>query len=205
MLTDAGINAALDATGVTHVGVHTAYPGGSGANEATGGSPAYARKATTPSAAASRQKQLVPSTVTFDLAAGTVAKWFVGWTASTAGSSRVLAPVGNTIQAVGTVAASDDLILSKGHGLTASKRVVFLPIANESLPTGITEGTDYYVLASGLTTDAFQISATDGGTAINFTTNGEMAIFDMVPDTSASQFQLQCTSLIVDGRFLKVT
>lgn len=35
------------------------------------------------------------------------------------------------------------------------------------LPTGVTAGTIYYVLAAGITSDTFQFSATDGGAAIN--------------------------------------
>lgn len=47
-----------------------------------------------------------------------------------------------------------------------------------TLPTGITEGTDYYVLAAGLTTGAFQFSLTAGGAAINTsgTTEGNIAV-----------------------------
>lgn len=36
-----------------------------------------------------------------------------------------------------------------------------------TLPTGITAGQNYYVLATGLTTNSFRISATNGGSAIN--------------------------------------
>ncbi len=36
-----------------------------------------------------------------------------------------------------------------------------------ALPTGVTAGQDYYVLATGLSADAFRFSATSGGAAIN--------------------------------------
>jgi hypothetical protein len=36
-----------------------------------------------------------------------------------------------------------------------------------ALPTGITAGTKYYVISAGLTANAFQISATQGGAAVN--------------------------------------
>lgn len=42
-----------------------------------------------------------------------------------------------------------------------------------SLPTGMAAGTVYYVLASGLTADSFQFSATPGGAAVN--TSGSQA------------------------------
>lgn len=38
-----------------------------------------------------------------------------------------------------------------------------------TLPTGVTEGQDYHVLAAGLTADTFRFSATSGGAAINTT------------------------------------
>lgn len=36
-----------------------------------------------------------------------------------------------------------------------------------ALPTGITEGTTYYVISAGLTTNAFEVSTTVGGSAVN--------------------------------------
>lgn len=52
-----------------------------------------------------------------------------------------------------------------GHGLAAGQPVVFSTTG--SLPTGLTAGTVYYVISAGLTTDAFQVSATAGGAAID--------------------------------------
>lgn len=51
------------------------------------------------------------------------------------------------------------------HGLTAGRMIVFSTTG--ALPTGVTAGTPYYVIATGLTTSAFQFSATVGGSAIN--------------------------------------
>lgn len=65
--------------------IHTADPGTTGASEATGGSPAYARKAltwtpgTTGTATAS---------ATYDLASGTTAAWGGIWSATTGGTFR---------------------------------------------------------------------------------------------------------------------
>lgn len=52
-----------------------------------------------------------------------------------------------------------------GHGLAVGQPVVFS--TSGALPTGLTAGTVYYVIAAGLTTDAFQVSATAGGAAID--------------------------------------
>jgi hypothetical protein len=57
------------------------------------------------------------------------------------------------------------------HGLGASEQVVFQ--TNGTLPSPITAGpTSYFVLSTGLTPTTFQISKTDGGTAIATTTPG---------------------------------
>jgi hypothetical protein len=56
------------------------------------------------------------------------------------------------------------------HTLTASCPVVFSTTG--ALPAGLTVGTPYYVIAAGLTTTAFEVATTIGGTAINTTTAG---------------------------------
>ena len=57
-----------------------------------------------------------------------------------------------------------------GHGLQAGQPVVFSTTG--ALPTGLTAGTVYYVSATGLTADAFSVSATAGGAAIVTTLAG---------------------------------
>ena len=61
--------------------------------------------------------------------------------------------------------ASPAVITSSGHGLIAGD--TFKLTTTGALPTGITAGTTYYVIATGLTSNTFQFSATSGGTAIN--------------------------------------
>ena len=50
------------------------------------------------------------------------------------------------------------------HGFTAGDKVVFT--GGTSVPCGLTLNAVYYVIAAGLTTDAFQVSATSGGSSI---------------------------------------
>lgn len=59
-----------------------------------------------------------------------------------------------------TVGAAGD-----GHGLVAGSPFKFSTTG--ALPTGVTAGTQYFVIATGLTETAFQFSATNGGAAIN--------------------------------------
>lgn len=66
------------------ISLHTADPSTTGANEATGGSPAYARKQTTWTGGAS-DGVVAGSAVSFDVPAGTYTHIGV-WSASTAGT-----------------------------------------------------------------------------------------------------------------------
>jgi len=50
------------------------------------------------------------------------------------------------------------------HGFSAGDKVVFT--GGTTVPCGLTLNTIYYVIATGLTTDAFQVSATSGGASI---------------------------------------
>jgi hypothetical protein len=67
---------------------------------------------------------------------------------------------------VTTAVSSPGSVSWTSHGLIAGQPVYF---TGGTLPTGITSGTIYYVIAAGLTTNGFEIAATPGGTAINFT------------------------------------
>ena len=65
---------------------------------------------------------------------------------------------------VTTTIASPCVVTWTSHGLIAGSNVTF---SGGTLPTGITAGQSYYVIAAGLTADAFQIAKTPGGAAIN--------------------------------------
>lgn len=67
-----------------------------------------------------------------------------------------------------TVIASTDLFTSTAHGMIAGNPLTF----GTGAPAGITVGTTYYVIATGLTTDAFKVSATVGGSALDVTADG---------------------------------
>ena len=95
---DADFNAlaAAQAALITHLSLHESAPGKTGAGEATGGSPAYARKAVTwgtAGAAGPLGGTLQPATVgriysgevTFDVDAATYSHWG-GWNAASAGA-----------------------------------------------------------------------------------------------------------------------
>ena len=80
-----------------------------------------------------------------------------------------------------TAAAATDLVSTGAvlHGLSAGDAVRFFKKSSgdadqpdPALPGGITEDTAYFVIAGGLTTTAFKVSATSGGAAIDLTSAG---------------------------------
>jgi hypothetical protein len=74
--------------------LHTATPGTTGASEATGGTPAYARKQTTWGTAAT--SAITGSAVTFDVPAGAYTHWGL-WTLQTGGSFLDGGPLSTTV------------------------------------------------------------------------------------------------------------
>ena len=66
--------------------------------------------------------------------------------------------------------ASPSVVTWAGHGLVAGTAIAFSTTG--SLPSGVSAATNYYVIATGLTTDTFRYSATPGGTAINTVSSG---------------------------------
>jgi hypothetical protein len=69
-----------------------------------------------------------------------------------------------------TADAASNLLTSAAHGLEADEPVRFTSIT--TLPAGLVAGTTYYVIASGLTADAFKVSATVGGSEVDITDAG---------------------------------
>ena len=166
MLSVAGKNQMLDNFGGTYLALHTAYPGDSGANETSGGSPAYARKQGTFASATGGSKSL-SSPQTFDVfgSVGTpVTLRFVGrWSAATAGTFLGCLPLGGTEKEY-AVDTATDVITCNAHGYADTTKIVF---TNGSAPAGLTEGTVYFVRDS--TTNTFKVAATSGGAAIDLT------------------------------------
>lgn len=61
--------------------------------------------------------------------------------------------------------ASPAVFTCNGHGFYEGMPIVLSTTG--ALPTGLSAATTYFVIAAGLTANAFQVSATDGGSAIN--------------------------------------
>lgn len=66
--------------------------------------------------------------------------------------------------------ATPAVISWASHGFAAGQPVSFA--TSGALPTGLTSGTTYFVIPAGLVTNAFEVSATLGGAAINTSSAG---------------------------------
>ncbi len=79
-----------------------------------------------------------------------------------------------------TVTLASPAIFSKtAHGLAAGDKVTFTTTG--ALPTGLTAGTTYFVISAGLAADAFEVSATDGGSAV-ITTGSQSGTHSMISE-----------------------
>lgn len=81
-----------------------------------------------------------------------------------AGSPVVFDVPLNTTVATVTI-ASPGVVTFSNHGFAAGRPILFRTTG--ALPTGITAGTTYYVISTGLTTNTFQFATTAGGSAVN--------------------------------------
>jgi hypothetical protein len=188
MFTDAAKNNCLDAEGTTHLSLHTAYSA-AGANELSGGSPAYARGAATFAAAAGGSKAL-SATVSLDVPAGSRVAWIGRWTALSGGTFLGMGPLqGDEVEF--TVDLGADTIRRTAHGLVDDELVVFV---GGTPPGGLTEGTEYHVVSAAA--DSFQVAATQGGAAIDLTSapGDSCTLSRIVPETFASQGVLEVTT-----------
>lgn len=193
---NAAKNAMLDseAASSAYLSLHTADPGATGANEVTGGSPAYARIALT-WAAASAGSKAISNAPQFNVPAGTVVGFFGLWTAVTAGTFRGGGPLGSATAFVGTGVASTDFITAPGTAYTATQTVVLSAAPGAAVPTGLTAGTIYYVSApSG---DTFKLAATSGGTAIDITADGDVIVQGITTETYGGQGTYTVSALTV--------
>jgi len=198
----AGKNAACDgiAAIVTHASLHTTL-NDTGANEVTGGAPAYARKAITWSAASGGQRSNSAG-LTFDVPAATTVVAFGLFTAITAGTFEGWLPINPGAKGFATLDISTDGFTSPAHGLTANTQVYFEDVFAVALPTGLARNTIYFVSATGLTTDLFKISATSGGSVIDLTVaNSQVYWQSLVPEVFGSQGTLtvNAAGLVLDA------
>lgn len=94
------------------------------------------------------------------------------WSAATAGTLQAIGLLDTDPPIVGMGEAAGDTITAIAHGLQTDQRVFVMAAPGAVIPTGLSENTAYFVLASGLTADVFKLSTTSGGSAVNITVAG---------------------------------
>ena len=170
----------------TQASLHTAFPGTTGANEVTGGAPAYARKNITMNASAGGSGRSLNASVTFDVPATTVR--YVGfWNGGT--FVGCAANGGATPKNFMAVPATD-VCYAVAHGWSDGQKIVFLGGA----PTGLTEGQVYFTRDTA--TDSFKVAATAGGVAIDITASATFGcvVCAITEDVYAAQNTHQLSS-----------
>lgn len=163
-----------------YISLHTADPGETGANEVTGGT--YARVQVDFTAASGGALSNVALADFTGLPTTTVVGW-AAWDASSGGNCFWTGWL-STYSVLGLCRAGDlsaNDVQSDVHGLAADDRVVFEAWEDATVPAGITAGTLYFVIATGLTTDAFRVSTTSGGSAVDVTAHGSAVVRRVVP------------------------
>lgn len=172
------------ATGAKFGSLHTAYST-TGANELTGGSPAYARQAATWGAASARSKSGTFAGP-FNVPGGSTIRWAGLWDASTAGTFLGMVPNGGGVPEDFVVPdIANDILEAPSHGFSNGNTVVVWTVPGAPLPTPLVEGTVYYVIA--VTADDLQLSLTNGGAAINITAVGSGFLERIVEETFGAQ------------------
>jgi len=189
-LTDTGENAVLDElynagagtfpAGDPYISLHTADPADTGASEVAGGT--YTRQQVAFGAAASGTLSNTGAINFTLMPACTVVAWAMndavtagnffqnGWFSTVSG-----------LAVVRTADATANDVQTVAHGLAADDRVVFEVIEGLTVPAGLTAGTLYFVIATGLTTDAFRVALTSGGAAIDITGTGSAIYRKVTP------------------------
>jgi hypothetical protein len=164
--------------GSLYISLHTADPGDAGTQTTSEAAyTGYARVAvprnatnwSVPSAQSINNLLAIP----FGLCtAGSSAVTHLGVGTDAAGAGKLLysSNLGNSVQGAFT-GALDDNITIPGHTLIVDDRVAFYAVFGSSLPTGITEGTIYWVKTSA--TNIITISTTQGGATLDITGVGD--------------------------------
>ena len=181
---------------ITHISVHNGVPDTAGSNEVAG---------TTRAAVAwTTLNGVIDNTgqVAHAMAAGDAVSFYGLFGAASGGTFYGYVPrcgVGQSRSGFGSVDAAGvtaNNIQSAAHGLTDTDTVIVSNVLGEALPTGLTEGTIYFVV--GATTDTFQLSLTLAGAAINITAQGELYFARFVTETFASPGNLVAAAGAID-------
>jgi hypothetical protein len=124
------------------------------------------------------------------------------WTLSDNGTKTA------TVAGTCTISNASPAVITITNTCAAGDQVVFSTTGG--LPTGLTVGTIYYVIAAGLSSSSFEVSTTLGGSAVNTSSGGsgtQTATIEhtLATDTNNGTFVLELeTSNMVLGDLLEI-
>lgn len=182
-------NLMLDALVLGTMSLHSGFPGTTGANEISGGAPAYARKACVVNSASGSVRAL-NAAVVFDIGAGTTVRWVGFWDGVV---FRAYSPSGGNPKEFQVDTAADTVSVPS-HGYADTAPIVFY---GDTVPGGLVEGTVYYVRDA--LTNTFAVAATPGGAVLPLSTQGGAAC--TVSVITETVYAAQDTHTIGSGSF----
>ena len=166
-----------------YISLHSAYSA-TGANELSGGSPAYARQSASWGSAASNSMALAGTPYSFNVPASTVA--FIGfWDALTSGNFHDMVPAGNATAYAYAAPSATSTLLAPGSAYAANQPVCVFATGGSTTPSGLTVGTIYYVKSPS--SDSFELSATSGGSALTLSSDGSGYVQAITAEVFAAQ------------------
>lgn len=180
MFTTAGRDALLAGTyAPTHIGLIKTITDWRAGTVTEAAYTSYARAAVTFGAAATTspaggRERANSGAVTFPANTGSnedQIAWGV-YSAISAGTLYAIGLLDDDVPIIGTADTGDLITTGTAHGLVADQRVFVMAAPGAVIPTGLSENTPYFVLATGLTTTAFKLSTTSGGSAVDVTAAG---------------------------------
>lgn len=179
------LNGGTPASVIAYASLHTAYSA-TGANEVTGGAPAYARQAVTWNAASGGSKTSASVAGTFPVPGGITVAFIGLWSALSGGTFAGMGPnQAGTQYAFTATSGNPGVFTAPGAPFAANQSVVCFAGAGATLPGGISEGAVYYVVpVSGST---FSLSATSGGTGVATSSAGAGIVQAITLETYGGQ------------------
>lgn len=167
--------------GTLAVALHTADPGEAG-NQSTSETAYtnYAQQTVVRSAAGwtvTTNQVSNAATITFP-ACGVTGSTITHWSVGVGGAGKILykGPLGTVVQGPFTAIVAGNVITIPGHTLAVDERVAFYPAFGSALPTGITEGTIYWVKT--VASNDITVSTTQGGAAVTISAAGDGVAYE---------------------------
>jgi hypothetical protein len=185
---------AYTAPSATYVQLHTGDPGSAGTSNVSSVTTREAVTWGSPSAG-SISASNTPTWSSWAGTNGEIVTDISVWDASTSGNFLFSAPLAGAAYDFTCPVASPGVFTAPGSSFSNGTQVVLTAIAGSSIPAGFTADAIYYVVsASGAT---FQLSATNGGSAINATGAGAGIVQADGSKTMDTSDTLELTSLSV--------